>query len=833
MVGQPARCPCCTMPFRVPSSLSPPAPAIAPPPAPRPTTVPPRQIAPTRDPAPRSEAAPRQPRPYERKTQAVPADEHDFSPEPPRSSRVLVLGLLSAGIMVFLLAVLAGTAAFVFRDQLFSPTRQESRDTSIAQANVDANGNTVAEPLNQAAPVKPETSSPATPLSGEDKGIAERGGEGDAASEAAPVEKPTPKRETETPPSPRREEEEPEPPREAPKAAPPPKEENPKSERPAEVAAPPSEPPSKTETPRSESQAKVETPPMSLPERRRLSGDEIYRRLVKSTVYVRNKEGWGSGSLIHGQRKLILTNYHVVGDHAEVFVSFPRYDSSGKLIVAGDFYERAYKRKELIRGKVLKIAKGKDLALVELETIPERTPVLKLAARSVSPGQSVHSVGNPGASDARWSYTSGTVRQVSHKTWRAKSEKTIHTFDADVVETQSPTNPGDSGGPLVNDALQLVGVTQGANVAARELSLFIDIGEVKKLLQACGVDLKEVTAAPDDAGGGDADTSDLFALIKCLEDNDAKVRGEAAHRLAELGPRARPAARALIKVLQDEEALVRQSAAIALGKLGPDAREQVRQAVFKALRDTDAGVRLAALEALANLGKPELSELPVLFSILRRSVEQQQFKSCLYVARSLAQLGPRAKDAVPDLRELLKSEDRAVRVAAMLALRKIGPAARDAAPDLIEALKDTDRALRMQAAFTLAVFDPSFSGAGRDALRVLILALRPASEAESNDAQAKEYIKEISAMLVKNGEPVVERLLEAIEGEFRRGRGRSEAASLDAKARETALKIIAEIGPAARSTQTMAALAKLQRGDPSRSVREAARQAYIAIQGSN
>ncbi|MGH7224800.1 MAG: HEAT repeat domain-containing protein, partial [Gemmataceae bacterium] len=527
--------------------------------------------------------------------------------------------------------------------------------------------------------------------------------------EAAPINNAEPKRQAETRPSPRREEEEPEPPRETPKPAPPPKDQTPKPERPVEVAPPPSDPPTKDPTPKAESPARTDTTPLALPERRRLTGDEIYRRLVKSTVYVRNREGWGSGSLIHKQKKLILTNYHVVGDNAEVFVSFPRYDSSGKLIVSGDFYERAYSRKELIRGKVLKIAKGHDLALVELAKLPEGTPVVRLAARSASPGQAVHSVGNPGASDARWSYTSGTVRQVSHKTWRVKSENTIHTFDADVVETQSPTNPGDSGGPLVNDRLQLVGVTQGANVAARELSLFIDIGEVKKLLQACGVDLKEVTASGDAAEGGDADTADLFALIKCLEDKHAKVRGEAAHRLAELGPRALPAARALTKALQDEEALVRQSAAVALGKLGPDARDQVRQAVFKALRDADAGVRLAALEALANLGKPDLSELPILLSVLRSSIERQQFKAGLFIARSLAQLGPRAKDAVPELRELLKAEDRAVRVAAMSALRKIGPAAREAAPDLVVLLKDTDRVLRMQAAFALAIIDPSLT----------------------------------------------------------------------------------------------------------------------------
>ena len=733
----------------------------------------------------------------------------------------MFLGLLSAGIVVFLLAGLAGTAAFLFRDQLAALTGQGAPETPVAQADPQPTDKSVAQ-----QPSKAETPDPVI----QPEMPPQRNG--DAPSETAPIDKAAPKRQAETRPAPRREEEEPEPSPEAPKPAPPLKDETPKPERPAKVATSPSDPPGKVETPKAESPAKTEATPLALPVRHRLTGDEIYRRLVKSTVYVRNREGWGSGSLIHKQRKLILTNYHVVGENAEVFVSFPRYDNAGKLIVSGDFYEKAYKRKELIRGKVLKIAKGHDLALVELEKLPEGTPVLKLAARSVSPGQAVHSVGNPGASDARWSYTSGTVRQVSHKTWRAKSENTIHTFDADVVETQSPTNPGDSGGPLVNDVLQLVGVTQGANVAARELSLFIDIGEVKKLLQSCGVDLKEVTASGDAAEAGDTDSADLFALIKCLENKDAKVRGESAHRLASLGSRALPAARALMKALQDEEALVRQSAAVALGELGPEARDQVRQAVFTALKDADAGVRLAALEALDNLGKPDLTELPVLLSVLRASVERQQFKTSLLVARSLARLGPRAKDAVPQLRELLKTEERTVRVAAMSALRKIGPTARAAAPDLVELLKDTDHALRMQAAFALAVIDPSFTSAGKDGLRVLIQALRPASNAESNDAQAKERIKEIAAVLIKIGEPAVERLLQAIEGEFHRGRSRTEAAALDALARETALKIIADIGPAARSNRTMTALAKLQRGDPSRPVREAARQAYLAIQAS-
>ncbi len=568
--------------------------------------------------------------------------------------------------------------------------------------------------------------------------------------------------------------------------------------------------------------------------RRRLSGDQVYSRLVKSTVFVMTSDSWGSGSLIHRDRKLVLTNYHVVGDNSQVSVSFPRYDGSGKLIVAGEYYLRGFKNGEFIRGKVLKVAKGQDLALVQLDKLPEGTPVLKLSARSASPGQTVHSVGNPGASDARWSYTSGTVRQVSHKVWKAKLERTILTFDADVVETQSPTNPGDSGGPLVNDQLELVAVTQGANVTAREVSLFIDIAEVKKLLQSCDVRLEDVVAAPGDAPeGGGVDASDVLALGKRLQDKDAATRAEAARRLSECGADARPAARALMKALHDDDPLVRQNAATALGKLGPDAQDLVRKDVFAALQDADAGVRTAALQALADLGPPEQDELPTLLPVLREAIKRKKLKVCLHVARSLARLGANAKDAVPELRLLLKADDREVRLQTLSTLRKIGPAARSADADVAECLQSEDRSVRMQAALALAAIDPKMRGAGKEGLSVLILALKPGSPAEVDDAQAKERVKEIDAQLVKVGEPAAERLLSAIKNEFRGGRVRSEDGALNGQARLAALKIIAEIGPEAYSTSMLSALADLQRTDPYPGVREAARQAYTKIQNKN
>src|SRR4029078_12751795 len=99
-------------------------------------------------------------------------------------------------------------------------------------------------------------------------------------------------------------------------------------------------------------------------------------------------------------------------------------------------------------------------------------------------GQRVHSVGNPGASGALWVYAPGVVRTFYHKKWLSKSEEgeAPSEHEADVIETQSPTNHGDSGGPLVNDRGELVGVTQGGKRdELGSVRQCIDVSEVKKV----------------------------------------------------------------------------------------------------------------------------------------------------------------------------------------------------------------------------------------------------------------------------------------------------------------------------------------------------------------
>jgi hypothetical protein len=210
------------------------------------------------------------------------------------------------------------------------------------------------------------------------------------------------------------------------------------------------------------------------------AGASVYQKVVRSTAWVHSdrgggKKATGSGALVDKGRRLVLTNYHVVGDVKQATVFFPQYDGKKAIPDRGRY-------KTGIPGEVVEIDKQADLALVRIDRVPDGVPELPLAVESPDPGQSVHSIGNPGKSGALWVYTPGKVRQVYSKKWKAQLDERIITFEAKVIETDSPTNPGDSGGPLVNDKSELVGVTQGGAIDAQSISIFVDLSEVKRLM---------------------------------------------------------------------------------------------------------------------------------------------------------------------------------------------------------------------------------------------------------------------------------------------------------------------------------------------------------------
>jgi S1-C subfamily serine protease len=217
---------------------------------------------------------------------------------------------------------------------------------------------------------------------------------------------------------------------------------------------------------------------------RPFSGEEIYKRLLKSTVWMitvdsRGCVGLGSGALVHRSHKLILTNYHVIKNAGSIFVSFPSYKLHNKELITQPKYYLDNFKKAGLKGEIVAKDAGHDLALVQLSSLPAHSSIVPLARQSPNVGANVYSIGASGAMDgALWRFTTGQVRQVYEKDYATASSR-ITSF---VVETTAPINPGDSGGPVVNDRGHLVAVASSYKVTARSVSNNIDVREVRSLL---------------------------------------------------------------------------------------------------------------------------------------------------------------------------------------------------------------------------------------------------------------------------------------------------------------------------------------------------------------
>lgn len=207
---------------------------------------------------------------------------------------------------------------------------------------------------------------------------------------------------------------------------------------------------------------------------------ENYRKALDSTTWVlsKNSEGTSSGTgvLVDAEKKLMITNAHVVGDSRSAVVFFRDLKNDRPVVEKKHYLDNV--RKLGVRGRVVAVDRKRDLALVELEKLPEFAKAIELAADSTGPGESIDSIGNPGASDALWVYTSGKVRSVYVKQFRTGAGE--HEFR--VVETQSPLNTGDSGGPVVGQDGKLVGVVQAISKKGSLISYCVDITEVKEFL---------------------------------------------------------------------------------------------------------------------------------------------------------------------------------------------------------------------------------------------------------------------------------------------------------------------------------------------------------------
>lgn len=185
----------------------------------------------------------------------------------------------------------------------------------------------------------------------------------------------------------------------------------------------------------------------------------------------------------------------------------------------------------------------------------------------------------------------------------------------------------------------------------------------------------------------------VAALGKALKDRDRNVRIAAANALGSLGAKARPAVPALIEALRDPNGYVRAWVAEALVRTKAPP-EQVIPPLVQALATPNYAGRIG--NALAGLG-------PVVVAPLEKALASDDPHLRQGAASALADLGPKAKEAVPELAELVRRDPApAVRKEAASALGRIGREAASATPALTEALQSKELEVRRAAAQALS-----------------------------------------------------------------------------------------------------------------------------------
>jgi len=209
-----------------------------------------------------------------------------------------------------------------------------------------------------------------------------------------------------------------------------------------------------------------------------LSAPEIYQQTLRSTGWVYGPRLNGTGWIVDRERKLIVTNRHIAENAATAFVIFPMYKDGRVLAESGH-----YRNKECrIAGAVIHREANRDLALIELESLPDGVDEVKLAAASPAVGSRVHIIGNEGAAGCVFTYAPGKVASLR----RMKQKVGGVAIDCRVIDLLAPFVAGDSGGPVVNERGELVAIlsaTGNAGWVREKMGGFsIDVNEIKSFV---------------------------------------------------------------------------------------------------------------------------------------------------------------------------------------------------------------------------------------------------------------------------------------------------------------------------------------------------------------
>jgi hypothetical protein len=417
-----------------------------------------------------------------------------------------------------------------------------------------------------------------------------------------------------------------------------------------------------------------------------LQGEDIAKRLYKSCVWIFGMSklglaasGHGTGALIDSKEKIIITNRHVIFDthvgeaYDKIYVLFPEFNENGQVISQSEHYHNKIVGGRGILAQVVAKSLRQDLALIQLQSIPEGCEALPISAKSVREAQMLHTMGaNPEGTDkGQWIYRSGKVGSV-YVDDRPSMGK------VKAIQSTVQINRGFSGGPVVDDECLLVGVNAYFyDVGSSQTNFHIDISEVDLFLREnyllLGKPLPE-QILPGTASKDAKTTEIIEILINTLGHPEREKREKAIWLLSEYGARARKAVPDLMRLFRKpaEPDKTKSTIKMALNKIGPPLKE-FQECLWPPKDGDELDVRLYAVGSLNDLRYSAQRSVPVL---LEKFLNDPEIELRDLAAKALGPAGnndEHRKDVIPRLYELLLNDpSEKVRVSALWSLYQLG-----------------------------------------------------------------------------------------------------------------------------------------------------------------
>lgn len=214
----------------------------------------------------------------------------------------------------------------------------------------------------------------------------------------------------------------------------------------------------------------------------------VYQAAIETCAWVRaSGEASATGFLVDAQRRWLITARHAVAEAKTVEVFFPWWQER-ELVTSRQEYlanrDRLRSLGVLTRGRVLRMSDEKDLALLELDSLPSVVRPVRWAEKCPGPSEPLLTIGQRYDSPTVWTASAGPVRQIGRLadgySWRGN----ILAREARIILAQLPIEEGDSGGPVFNRSGQCIGMVAASRRRCPEAAVIISADDIRQFIKA-------------------------------------------------------------------------------------------------------------------------------------------------------------------------------------------------------------------------------------------------------------------------------------------------------------------------------------------------------------